>query len=241
MATTGMSGYDVTGCLGTAVILFVVLWACYYLYQKLTKSEAFALPTKLRAKARPSPIVTEAPYSNAPVKGEPKQVVTPEHWESSPVERTGNYTLAKDMVVRWDLIPSSARVVTFGLRMSNPPITGMDTHNKKVFPLVASIPASSGISVSFMDRGKYRIDAGRHYRRLNYVRDTSDYDPNEERIEVRFTQVAPGKTRVEMIYNGEDTIIASEKEASVHEIRTWPQKLKVYDTDKIQNIWLTYN
>ena len=231
---------NIAGCFGVAIILVAIGWALHYLYRKLVTQENYALPTDVRAKATPSPIVTNAPASNAPVKGEPKQIVVPKRWRETSIDNTANFTLAKKMVVRWDLIPVTARVVTFGFRMSNPPIPGEDKHNRVMHPLLASIPNSSGISVSFMDRGKYRIDAGSRFRQLTYVRDSSDFDPTEERVEIRFTQVGPGKTRVEMIYNGEDSVLAAEKDASVADIRHWPQQLKVFETDKIQNIWLSY-
>lgn len=222
---------DLVGCIGSAVVLLAVLYAAYYIYNKFQRENM---------KVTPSPIETEPPASNAPVLGEPKQIITPMKYEETSKEMTANYTLADEMVVKWDLIPSSARVVTIGIRMSNPPITGMDNHNKKTVRLIATEPATmSGFGLSFMDRGKYSIMAGRG-RDLEYLRDTSDFDMNEERFAVRFTQISMDKTRIDIIYNGEVAELTSSRRVPVSEIRKWPQQLKIFRTDKIQNVWVTY-
>lgn len=219
--------------LGIGLIVLGFAWIAYEVYMRIMTS-------KESMKVTPSPIETEPPASNAPVKGEPKQVIIPEKWEDYSTENTSNYTLSNKMVVRWDLIPPTATMVTFGMRMSNPPITGTDNHNEEMVPLISSDPASDGISIGFKKRGRYVVNGGHKFRSMEFVRDTSDFDPSEERLEIKFTEVAPNRCKVVAVYNGEDKVIAQDKQASIKDIRMWPQQLLIDMPNKIQNVWVTY-
>ena len=234
-----LKSYNILGCIGVVIIVIAALWTLTYFLQ------TFYLTTKAaeNMNVTPSPVVMQAPYSNAPVKGEPKREVVPEVWDgtASGYNNTANFTLADKMVVRWDLIPASARVITFGFRLSNPPITGKDSHNQKEVMLMNSIPNTNGIAVAFLNRGKYKINAGRTYGTLDFIRQTSDFNMNEERVEIRFTQIAPLKTRIEAIYNGEDFVIAPEKAGNISDLRMWPQQLHILEPNKLQNVWLSYS
>lgn len=239
--------FNLLGCLGSILFVLGALFLAVYLFNKFYKSEQMEIQKKEAANGQPivtpSPVKMEAPYSGAPVKGEPKQIVVPEVWDGTAMgyRNTANYTLANKMVVRWDLLPPSAKTITFGFVLTNPPIPGKDTHNQRIIPLIQSLPSNNGISVSYLNRGKYKLNAGTTFGQMDFIRESSDFVMPEERVEIRFTQMAPMKTRIEAIYNGEDIIISEDKVGNINDIRMWPQQLEVIENDKIQNIWLYYS
>jgi hypothetical protein len=226
------------GMIVFSIVFVVVFIGIYYTYCNWVYTESLNLSSVALPEATPEPLDTEAPFSNAPVKGPSKLWVIPQKWEDYIKEDEGVYTMSAEPVVRWDLIPVSARVVTLGFRMSNPPITDKQTDFKH--HVLTSVPASAGVAISFEGRSKYKLDLGKDQNML-YVRDDSLWEPNVERVEVRLTQTGPTSTRIEIIYNGADKVISSEQHIPVSQIKAWPQKTKIFDPRKIQNVWVTYN
>ncbi len=232
---------DTVGFIGLIVVVSVVALGLYWLIMnwEIFGSEAaekFKVMDTSKPDASPGPVNTEAPFSNAPVQGQAKEIIVPVKFEQVSAERTSNFTFPKKAVVRWDLIPMTANMVTVGFRMSNPPLTGRDPKFMKY--VISTEPASSGISVSLPGRGDYNISAGGH--NMKYIRDTSAFNMTSETVEIRFTQVSDFNTRVEVIYNGKDKVIAGDKHIPISTIRGWPQQLKVFNPAKIENIWVDY-
>lgn len=238
MEDSSMQKTDVAGFIGLMVVLTAVAVGLYHLITKwnVTKAAKEALMGAPPGKATPGPVNTEAPYSNAPVQGQLKDVITPTKWEMEDEDRTSKFTLPKEAVVRWDLIPVTARSVTIGFRMTNPPLTGRDPKFMKY--VISTQPASSGFSVSLPGRGDYKINAAGHV--MTYVRDNSAFDMTVETLEVQFTQVSETNTRVQVLYNGKDKVV-SDKNIPISRIRMWPQQLRVFDPEKIENVWVIYS
>lgn len=218
---------------GACAVIAVIL---YRMYRQLTENYNVMLPPGETEQT--GLIDTPAPFSNAPVRGEPKGVIIPRVWDNAMIQRDANYTMSGEPVIRWDLIPMSARVVTLGFLMSNPPVTVDDpTFTQYV---LSSVPAGAGITVGFNGRSRYKIEVGKS-QHMDYVRDNTYWQPEMERVEIRFTQLDASHTRVELLYNGADKVITSEQHIPVSDIRAWPQKTKIFNTGKIQNVWVAYN
>lgn len=219
-----------------AIAIAIAWWGYNYWTEK--RAESMNADASQSKNVTHSPEDTPAPASNAPVLGPAKTVIVPASFTESKQEEDGNFTLPEKAVVRWDLLPPTARVVSVCFRMSNPPLTG-DSPNDKRFHVMATTPVTNGFSVAMEDRGKYIISAGRHT--FKYVRDFSLWRPSEESVCVRFVQLGQNSTRVEVVYNGNESILQDTIDGlSTSEIRSWPQQLVVPDRQKIQNVWITY-
>lgn len=245
MVLQGFQGLDMVGLVSVLVVATAMALFVYYLYCNTTKESYNLNPLRKQqhqerqngSEEEPEPVNTAAPYSNAPVKGQAKEMIVPRGHESAEEERTAMFTLSNEPVVRWDLVPMSAKIVTFGVRVANPPSPeGNDPGTAK--PLVTSIPASAGIYLGYMGN-QLKIDVGKQ-KNLQYDRPNAYWNRRVEVIEIRLTQVNASTTRVELLFNGKDKVLTSEQFLPVSNIRAWPQRIKVFDTNQIQNVWVTY-
>lgn len=236
MSLQSFKGLDMIGLVSLLVVATVICISVYFIYCDTTK-ESFNLGNQKERLdvSTPKPINTEAPYSNAPVKGQAKGIVVPKPASGAEEERSSMFTLSTESVVRWDLIPMSSKIITFGVCIANPPPTDNDEALK---PIVASMPASAGVYLGYM-ANKLKLGVGKK-KNIEYIRSNAYWNRSVEIIEVKLTQTAANTTRVEVMYNGQDKVIASEQYIPVSDIRTWPQKMKVFNTDQVQNIWVTY-
>lgn len=226
--------------MGLAVFVAVcILVAAYFIslkwgqYKGPEMMGAVASDTDMTA----SPIDTTSPASNAPVLGPPKPVIVPIKWDQRIKE--GDFTFPEKSVVRWDLVPPSSKVVTIGFRMKNPPLTGKSP-NDKIYQVLATDPASGGLSISMKDRGTYEFSMGRE--RLTYERDFSYWQADEEIVELRVIALSPTISRVELLYNNHEIMLHNKVEGlSVSTVRSWPQYLRVFHREKIADIWVTFD
>lgn len=235
-----LSRVDSLGSVLFVVALLVAAGIAWYLYNSWSDKtkEAMNADASESKHITASPEDTPPPASNAPVLGPAKTVIVPASFTESKQEEDGVFTLPEKAVVRWDLLPPTARVVSFCFRMSNPPLTGNSPNDKK-YQVLATTPVTNGFSIAMEDRGKYVISAGRHT--FKYTRDFSLWKPSEESVSVRFVQLGQNSTRVEVVYNGNESILQDTIDGlSVSEIKSWPQQLLVPHRQKIQNIWITY-
>lgn len=232
------SALNYIGLAGFILVVFILGYGLYCSYCDVCKqNESYKVMSPQTNGIEPSPVVTESPFSNAPVKGEAKEVVVPEKIGSGSIDKTSTYTMSSEPVIRWDLIPPSAKMVTIGFAMTNPPIPEKEEGFNDT--ILTSVPVSSGIAVSFDNRSKYKIDVGTG-NTFSYVRDNSYWKPDIETVEICITQTGPSSSRIEVKYNGDDSVLTSSGHVPVSIIKSWSQRTKIFDTNKVRNVWVRY-
>lgn len=179
--------------------------------------------------------------TNGALIGENKSLIIPQSFEMRPIELDGSYNMPKTLQVKWGMIPLRTNRITFGFKLANPPITGIDTSPEKPddMKVLQSDPKESGVCISFKNRGMYKIHLGKNIPSVQYTRDQSNYDPSSETMEIQFTQVGP-RMHIDAIYNGRSSNLAKDVALNMSEIRQWPEKLMIMDKSQVQNVWLSY-
>lgn len=228
---------DTVGGTGALIIFVLVIVFAYLAYSRLpVLSEKMFGSDASASSPTPSPDMPIANRGGAPLVGPPKEIIAPVAWDQRIED--GVYSFPEKPVIRWDLIPHSAYIVTVGFAISNPPLTG-ESPKREMVHLFATMPASNGFAAGFKNRGHYYFNAGRE--KYEFKRDFSKWDSSVERMELRFVQAGQNICRVEAVYNGTEYVIRERVEnCSILALRQWPQQLQLFDRTKIRDIWITY-
>ena len=171
-------------------------------------------------------------------RGPTKAVILPKSWKSNATEVDSIYHLGNSVTVGWDTIPITSFSVTISIRLSNPPLP--EPNPDFFHKILATNPITNGLVIAMPGKNKYRISIGSEHG-LIYVRPKSFWSPDHEVFQIRFIQVNPGNTRIETIFNGHESILKKNANVSISLLRSLPPQLNVYNTFKIENIWVTYS